>query len=818
MEIFNYMSPNAKKVMDSAAEEARLQKQNFVGTEHILLALLHEDSDVSFIFKETGITLDEVREKLNEENKLSEVIFTNIISYTARAKAVLQKCVSRAKLLQDPVIKTEDIAIALLEDSDSRAVKCLAGLGKDAKELLKTFIDLYGEPKKDNPSAQKAAPEKKDQSLLQKYTKNLCLSAAKGLLDPVIGRENEINRILQILCRRTKNNPVLIGEPGVGKTVIVEGLAQEIVKGNVPEIIKGKQIRSLELGELVAGSKFRGEFEERVFTILEEVKSAGNIILFIDEIHTLVGAGASEGSLDAANILKPVLSRGEIQVIGATTTKEYKKHIEKDVALERRFQPITVNEPSFDETVKILEGLRSRYEEHHGVEITDEAIRSAVTLTQRYISDRFLPDKAIDVIDEASSRTRLSVHIEPPSMKDLEKKLKEAEEKKKKAVSEQNFEEAAIYRDEERSVKAEIDTALAEWKAKQSSVRLRVSTEAIADVVAFWTGIPVSKISENEKQRLMKLEEVLHERVIGQDEAVTAISKAVRRSRAGISDPRRPIGSFLFLGPTGVGKTELCKALADALFGDEDAMIRIDMSEYMEMHSVSKLIGSPPGYVGYDEGGQLTERVRRKPYSVILFDEVEKAHPDVFNIMLQILDDGRLTDSQGRTVNFRNTVIVLTSNAGASAVKKQNTLGFGAVENNDSDYEAMKSQIMEEVRKTFKPEFLNRLDDVIAFRKLTHDDLLKIAELMLNDTFRRIKEKGITVTATEIAKSKLAEKGYDPVYGARPLRRLIQKTVEDKLSECILSADNINGKEFVFGWGEDDFIVCEKVPAPVTQI
>lgn len=819
MELFNNMSDNAKKILDVAAEHARTLKQNFVGTEHILLALLRDDSDVSFVFKELKVSYEAALDHIEKNVILSDALFTNIISYTVKAKALFQRCMSKEEFNTKGMIHTNDIAASMLVDESSEAVKCIRALGGDPKEILQTFKDLYKETPEAKPEKAESQPKTdKQASILAQYTKNLCKEARAGKLDPVIGRETEIQRILQILCRRTKNNPVLIGEPGVGKTVIAEGLAERIVQGNVPEIIKNKEVLSLEMGTLLAGSKYRGEFEDRVVKLLDEVKKQGNVILFIDEIHTIVGAGASEGSVDAANILKPALSRGEIQTIGATTTTEYKKRIEKDAALERRFQPVTVNEPTAEETVKILKGLREKYELHHGVTINDDAIKAAVTLTQRYVSDRFLPDKAIDVIDEAASRVRISVHIEPPPLIELHKALEDATEKKQKSVEAQDYEKAAIWRDEERRIKAEIETETEEFKREQLSARLKVTPEDIAEVVSFWSGIPVSRITESEKQRLLKMEEILHRRVVGQDEAVSAVSRAIRRSRAGIADPRRPIGSFLFLGPTGVGKTELSKALADAMFGDEDSIIRIDMSEYMEMHSVSKLIGSPPGYVGYEEGGQLTERVRRNPYSVLLFDEIEKAHPDVFNIMLQLLDDGRLTDSQGRTVNFRNTVIVLTSNLGASAIKKQNTMGFASKVDETDEYSAMKDKIMDEVKKHFKPEFLNRLDEIIAFKRLSEDDMHKIAELMLNATFKRIAERGITVTATPLAVDMLVKKGYDPVYGARPLRRLIQKTVEDKLSECILQSDDINGKEFVFGVAEDDFIVCERTPVPTATL
>lgn len=817
MEIFSFLSDNAKKVLDRAAEEARTLKQNFVGTEHILLGLLSDISDVRFVFEQFGIVFESTHEIVEQQNKAADIVFTNIISYTAKAKSMFQRCTDKNAFRNAEAITTADIAISLLGDNECEAVKCIKKLGAKPTEILHTFKELYGD-EKSIPKQKEQSKVEKTSSVLQKYTKNLCALAREGKLDPVIGRQNETERVLQILCRRTKNNPVLIGEPGVGKTVIAEGLAQQIVQGNVPDVIKNKDILSLEMGVLVAGSKYRGEFEDRLCQLIDEIRKSNNIILFIDEIHTIVGAGASEGSVDAANILKPALSRGEIQAIGATTAREYKKYIEKDAALERRFQPVNVPEPSYAEAVEILKGLRHKYESHHNVEISNEAIEAAVTLTQRYVADRFLPDKAIDAIDEAAARIRIRNHAEPPSVKALEDSLSMATENKKAAVDSQNYEQAAVYRDKERLIKAEIEKTLKEFHKEQLAVKLKVTPDSIADVIAYQTGIPVSRITENEKLRLLKLEEILHERVIGQDEAVSAVAHAIRRSRAGIADPRRPIGSFMFLGPTGVGKTELCKALANVLFGDEDALIRIDMSEYMEMHSVSKLIGSPPGYVGYEEGGQLTERVRRKPYSVILFDEVEKAHPDVFNIMLQLLDDGRLTDSQGKTVSFRNTVIVLTSNAGISSLKKQNSLGFTASNNDNTEFDSMKDRIMDEVKKIFKPEFLNRLDDIIAFRQLCKNDLRQIAELMLKQTFKRIEAKGIKVTVSELAVNKLVDKGYDPVYGARPLRRLIQKTVEDKLSECILRQDNIMGKEFVFGWAENDFIVCEKTPVPTASI
>lgn len=817
MEIFNYLTDNAKRILDIATEEARFQKQNFVGTEHILLALLSDESDIAFIFKEFDLKYEDVRKNVIEMSKDSDIIFTNIISYTAKAKAIFQKCLNIAKQKDPVIVHTEDIAMALLKDKECKGYECIRKTGVNAEELLKTFEGMFVAEQPVVLTKDATPAEEKYTSVLKRFTKNLCSMARSRELDPVVGRDSEIERVLQILCRRTKNNPVLIGEPGVGKTVIVHGIAQRIAEGTVPEIMKNKNILSLEMGAVVAGTKYRGEFEDRLYKIINEVRQSKNIILFIDEIHTIVGAGGSDGAMDAANILKPALANGSIQTIGATTTREYRRSIEKDVALERRFQPVTVNEPSFDDTVTILKGLRREYEEYHGVTISDETICSAVKLSDRYLTDRYMPDKVIDVIDEAASRVRLSAHSEPPSFKEYETELAEISECKQQAVSAQNFEKAAEYRDKERTLRSKMEEIAQKWKDEQSSLKLNVSPNDIADVISFMTGIPVTKISENEKQKLLNLESILHERVVGQDEAVNAISTAIRRSRAGISDPRRPIGSFLFVGPTGVGKTELCKALAEALFNDEDALIRIDMSEYMEKYSVSKLIGSPPGYVGYDEGGQLTEKVRRKPYSVLLFDEVEKAHPDVFNIMLQLLDDGRLTDSQGRTVNFRNTVIVLTSNAGASLVKKHNTMGFSTGNTQASDHDAMKNAIMEEVKKIFRPEFINRLDDIITFSKLSNEDMLKIVDIMLKNTFDRISEKGITVNATSLAKQKLAEKGTDPVYGARPLKRLIQKTVEDKLSECILSGKNTEN-EFILDWVEHDFIVYENIAVPVKNV
>jgi ATP-dependent Clp protease ATP-binding subunit ClpC len=631
------------------------------------------------------------------------------------------------------------------------------------------------------------APQTSNTKTIDKYGTDLNQRAKEGRLDPVIGREDVIERVIQILSRRTKNNPCLIGEPGVGKTAIAEGLAQEIIKGSVPETLKDKRVITLDMAGMVAGAKYRGEFEERLKNAIDEIKAAGNIILFIDEMHTIIGAGAAEGAIDASNILKPVLARGELQVVGATTLDEYKKHIEKDAALERRFQPIIVEEPTVEDTIRILKGLRDKYEAHHKVAITDEAIEAAASLSHRYISDRFLPDKAIDLIDEAASRIRLKSSTAPKELKELEDKIKEVDTEKRTAINNQDFEKAASLRDEEKKLTDELNKQRKLWAAKNIK-DIKINYEDIADVVSQWTGIPVKKLQGDESERLLNMEEILHKRVIGQEPAVEALSKAIRRSRVGLKDPKKPIGSFIFLGPTGVGKTELSKALAEAMFGDEDAMIRIDMSEYMEKHSVSKMIGSPPGYVGFDDGGQLTERVRRKPYSVILFDEIEKAHPDVFNILLQILDDGRLTDAKGRTVDFKNTVVIMTSNVGASTIKKQKTLGFAtnASDEEKDEYEKMKENVLNELKKTFRPEFLNRIDEIIVFHSLNKEHIKQIVSLMINNLSKRLDEMNIHIKVDEKAMDILADAGFDPVYGARPLQREIRRRIEDKLSEELL--------------------------------
>ena len=645
----------------------------------------------------------------------------------------------------------------------------------------------------------------------------LTVIAREGSLDPVIGRSKEIQRVIEVLSRRTKNNPVLIGEPGVGKTAIAEGLAQQIVNNEVPEILRNKRVMTLDMGTVVAGTKYRGEFEDRLKKVMDEIRQAGNIILFIDELHTLIGAGGAEGAIDASNILKPSLARGELQCIGATTLDEYRKYIEKDAALERRFQPITVDEPTAEESVQILKGLRDRYEAHHRVSITDEAIDAAVKLSDRYISDRFLPDKAIDLIDEAGSKVRLRSYTTPPDLKELEVKLEEIRKEKDAAVQSQEFEKAASLRDSEQRLREQLEETKKAWKEKQGQENSEVTVEDVASVVSSWTGIPVSKLAQTETDKLLNLEDLLHNRVIGQDEAVVAISKAVRRARAGLKDPKRPIGSFIFLGPTGVGKTELARALAEAMFGDEDAMIRIDMSEYMEKHSTSRLVGSPPGYVGYEEGGQLTEKVRRKPYSVVLLDEIEKAHPDVFNILLQVLDDGRLTDSKGRTVDFRNTVVIMTSNVGASALRQNKYVGFN-INDTQQEYKDMKGKVMEELKKAFRPEFLNRVDEIIVFHALEKKHLKEIVVLLANQLIKRLKEQEISLVLTESALEKISVEGYDPEYGARPLRRAIQKHIEDRLSEELLKGTVLTGQNVTIDVVDDEFVITSSAVTPESQL
>ena len=706
-------------------------------------------------------------------------------------------------------IGTEHLLLGILKEGDSVASRIIMELGVDIQKLFSNLIKMLTDEKTGNTISHKKAPNNQTPTLNQ-FGKDLTFEASEGKLDPIIGREEEIDRIIQILSRRTKNNPCLIGEPGVGKTAVVEGLAEKVIAGEVPENLKNKRVVTLDISSIVAGAKYRGDFEERLKKCLQEIKKAGNVILFIDEIHTIVGAGAAEGAIDAANILKPLLARAEIQVIGATTLNEYRKYIEKDAALERRFQPVLVGEPTVEEAIQILTGIRDKYEAHHKVEITDSAIKAAVELSSRYVNDRYLPDKAIDLMDEAASRVKLNSLTAPKEVKKIEEKINEIVKEKEDAINTQNFEKAAKLRDKEQKEREKLEKVKLEWTQKNQITAATVTENEIAEVISKWTNIPVNKLTEAETAKLRKLEEELHKRVIGQDAAITAVSKAVRRGRVGLKDPKRPIGSFIFLGPTGVGKTETCKALAECLFGDENSMIRVDMSEYMEKHTVAKLIGSPPGYVGYEEGGQLTEKVRRKPYAVILFDEIEKAHPDVFNILLQILEDGRLTDSQGRMVDFKNTVIIMTSNVGARNITEQKTIGFNNTENKEKNYEQIKGDVMNELKKAFRPEFLNRIDEIIVFKPLDEMEIEKIVEIMIKSSTGRLAEREISIEVTENMKKHIAKKGFDPAYGARPLRRAIQSLIEDTLAEEILDGKVKNGDSVVIDFVDEKVVVKSK--------
>ncbi|MBC2582535.1 ATP-dependent Clp protease ATP-binding subunit [Clostridium sp. DJ247] len=786
--MFGRFTERAQKVLFYAQEEAQALQHGYVGTEHILLGVLKEEGIAKRLLNDMGVTAEAVRNLVEEyEGKGDIDLYKNEIPLTPRTKRLLELSLFEARNLSHNYISPEHILLALIREAEGVAFTILNNLGADFDKLRKQLVDTFsGEQSTNNSDAGKANGE--PTPTLDQFGRDLTEMARESKLDPVIGRDRETQRVLEILCRRTKNNPCLIGDPGVGKTAIAEGLAQKIVSGNIPEILKNKRVVTLDLSSMVAGSKYRGEFEERLKKVMEELKKSGNVILFIDEIHTIIGAGAAEGAIDASNILKPALARGEIQCIGATTTDEYRKHIEKDAALERRFQPINVGEPTKEEAVLILKGLRDKYEAHHRVKITDDAIDAAVNLADRYITDRFLPDKAIDLVDEAAAKVRIENLVAPPDLKNLESELEKVTKEKEDSIRVQDFEKAARLRDREKELKDKLEGLKSNWNTQKEVSSLIVSEPQIAGVVSKWTNIPLEKLTEKESERLLKLEEILHNRVVGQEEAVKSIARAVRRARVGLKDPKRPIGSFIFLGPTGVGKTELSKALAEAMFGDENNMIRIDMSEYMEKHTVSRLVGSPPGYVGFDEGGQLTEKVRRNPYSVVLFDEIEKAHPDVFNILLQILEDGRLTDSKGKTVNFKNTIIIMTSNVGASTIKKQKSLGF-TLDNQDEkrgEYDKMKENVMEELKRSFRPEFLNRIDDIIVFHSLQEDDLKEIVRLMLDSVSERLKEQDIEISFTDEAEKFLAEKGFDLAYGARPLRRAITKTVEDKLSEEML--------------------------------
>ncbi len=787
--MFERFTDRARRVVVLAQEEARMLNHNYIGTEHILLGLIHEGEGVAAKALESlGISLEGVRQQVEEIIGQGQQAPSGHIPFTPRAKKVLELSLREALQLGHNYIGTEHILLGLIREGEGVAAQVLVKLGADLNRVRQQVIQLLSGYQGKEPAAAGAGGEGTPSTslVLDQFGRNLTQAARESKLDPVIGREKEIERVMQVLSRRTKNNPVLIGEPGVGKTAVVEGLAQAIVKGEIPENLKDKQLYTLDLGALVAGSRYRGDFEERLKKVLKEIRTRGDIILFIDEIHTLVGAGAAEGAIDAASILKPMLARGELQTIGATTLDEYRKHLEKDAALERRFQPIQVGEPSLAHTIEILKGLRDRYESHHRVSITDAALVAAATLADRYISDRFLPDKAIDLIDEAGSRMRIRRMTAPPDLREFDEKIASVRREKESAIDAQDFEKAASLRDKEKTLLAEKAQREKEWKAGDMDVVAEVTDEEIAEVLATWTGIPVFKLTEEETSRLLRMEDELHKRVIGQEQAVKAVSQAIRRTRAGLKDPKRPGGSFIFAGPSGVGKTELSKTLAEFLFGDEDALIQLDMSEFMEKHTVSRLVGSPPGYVGYEEGGQLTERVRRKPFSVVLFDEVEKAHPDVFNTLLQVLEDGRLTDSQGRTVDFKNTVIIMTTNLGTRDIAKGINLGFAGEQTDASNYERMKTKVNEELKQHFRPEFLNRVDDTIVFHQLTEENIVEIVDLMVGRVDAQMKNRDMAIELTSDAKKLLAKKGYDPVLGARPLRRTIQREIEDILSEKIL--------------------------------
>lgn len=812
---FKGFTEKANNAMNLAITSAEELGHDYVGSEHIMLGLLKEGTGVAFtVLNKLGVTAEEFEKLIQERIGTGEPTQLTPDEFTPRTKRILQVAAVAGAQLHNAYVGTEHLLIAIIEDGQSYAMRFLQILGADPNRIVSELSAMLNNPgfggKDDGHPGSGEEGKQGNGKALEQFGRDLTQLAAQGKIDPVIGRQTEIERVIQILCRRTKNNPVLIGEPGVGKTAVAEGLALKIQAGEVPEILKNKRLVSLDLTGMVAGTKYRGDFEERIKAAIDEVKADGNIILFIDELHTIIGAGSAEGSADAANILKPALARGDFQVIGATTINEYRKHIEKDAALERRFQPVMVGEPSEEEAIAILKGLKDRYEAHHKVTITDEAVDAAVKLSSRYIADRYLPDKAIDLIDEAASRVRLRTFTAPEDLQDLEKKIKDLEIDKAAAVNAQDFERAAFLRDKEKELRDQLERAKDEWTAKNERSNSVVVPNDIADIVSMWTGVPVSQLTEEESQRLLRLEDTLHKRVIGQDEAVTAIAKAIRRGRVGLKDKNRPIGSFIFLGPTGVGKTELCKALAEAMFGDEKAMVRFDMSEYMEKHTVSRLVGSPPGYVGFEEGGQLTEAVRTKPYSVVLFDEIEKAHPDVFNILLQILEDGRVTDSQGKTVDFKNTVVIMTSNVGARLItEKQKGLGFSQAvtekATEEADFEKTKELVMGELKSLFRPEFLNRVDDIIVFHKLTKADTAKIARKMLTSLEKKLCDMDIAMTFTDAAVEAIAEKGYDPDYGARPLRRVIQNQVEDPISEKMLEGTVTANKAYSCDYRDGKF-------------
>jgi ATP-dependent Clp protease ATP-binding subunit ClpC len=831
--MFERFTDRARRVVVLAQEEARMLNHNYIGTEHILLGLIHEGEGVAAKALESlGISLEGVRQQVEEIIGQGQQAPSGHIPFTPRAKKVLELSLREALQLGHNYIGTEHILLGLIREGEGVAAQVLVKLGADLNRVRQQVIQLLSgyqgkEPAAAGTATGEAAPS--TSLVLDQFGRNLTQAAREGKLDPVIGREKEIERVMQVLSRRTKNNPVLIGEPGVGKTAVVEGLSQKIIKGEVPETLKDKQLYTLDLGALVAGSRYRGDFEERLKKVLKEIRTRGDIILFIDEIHTLVGAGAAEGAIDAASILKPMLARGELQTIGATTLDEYRKYVEKDAALERRFQPIQVGEPSLAHTIEILKGLRDRYEAHHRVSITDAALVAAATLADRYISDRFLPDKAIDLIDEAGARMRIRRMTAPPDLRDFDERIAQVRRDKESAIDAQDFERAAQLRDNEKQLLGQKAQREKEWKAGDLDVVSEVDDEQIAEVLANWTGIPVYKLTEEETSRLLRMEDELHKRVVGQEDAVKAVSKAIRRTRAGLKDPKRPSGSFIFAGPSGVGKTELSKALAEFLFGSEDSLIQLDMSEFHDRYTVSRLVGAPPGYVGYDEGGQLTEKVRRRPFSVVLFDEIEKAHPDVFNTLLQILEDGRLTDGQGRIVDFKNTVIILTTNLGTRDVAKAVSLGFQASDDSESNYERMKNKVNDELKQHFRPEFLNRIDDTIVFHQLLEQEILQIVDIMISRIEEQLRNKDMGLELTDNAKKYLAKKGFDPVLGARPLRRTIQRDIEDNLSERILfnelkpgqivvvdcegNPDDVDKSKLVFRGADKPVEVPDAVPA-----
>ena len=821
--MFERFTDRARRVVVLAQEEARMLNHNYIGTEHILLGLIHEGEGVAAKALESlGISLEAVREQVEEIIGQGQQAPSGHIPFTPRAKKVLELSLREALQLGHNYIGTEHILLGLIREGEGVAAQVLVKLGADLNRVRQQVIQLLSGYQGKEPATSGAGPQEGTPSsslVLDQFGRNLTAAAREGQLDPVIGRAKEIERVMQVLSRRTKNNPVLIGEPGVGKTAIVEGLAQDIVRGEVPETLKDKQLYTLDLGALVAGSRYRGDFEERLKKVLKEIKTRGDIVLFIDEMHTLVGAGAAEGAIDAASILKPMLARGELQTIGATTLDEYRKHIEKDAALERRFAPVLVDAPDVEHTVEILKGLRDRYESHHRVSITDGALESAARLSDRYISDRQLPDKAIDLIDEAGSRLRIRRMTAPPDLREFDDRIADARKEKESAIDAQDFEKAASLRDVEKNLLSEKAEREREWKAGDLDVVAEVDEKLIGEVLALMTGIPVSDLTEDDIEKLRRMEDELHRRVIGQEDAIKALSQSIRRTRAGLKDPRRPAGSFIFAGPSGVGKTELSKTLAEFLFGDEDALISLDMSEFSERHTASRLFGSPPGYVGYEEGGQLTEKVRRKPFSVVLFDEVEKAHPDIFNSLLQVLEEGRLTDAQGRVVDFKNTVIIMTTNLGSRDVSKGLILGFAPDDNEGNAYEQMKSKVQQELKQHFRPEFLNRIDDVIVFHQLTESEIIEIVDLMIASLEKRLQDKDMAIELTPPAKALLAERGYDPTLGARPLRRTIQREIEDPLSEKMLFGDLNPGSIVVVDVeGEGDERTFSFTPTPKAEL